>query len=104
MKKFFGSGLVLLFILAVVTITATPVMARELMVCIVDKKIPDNIVLPGEVFALPGSKVRCSLGIGTDEDTFETTMKALYLKRWTLIDVQMGLQDGKAYGIYYLDK
>jgi hypothetical protein len=104
MKRFFGSGLVLLFILAVVTVMATPVMARELMVCIVDKKIADNRVLPGEVFALPGSKVRCSLGLGNDDDTFETTMKALYLKRWTLVDVQEGLLDGKAYGIYYLDK
>lgn len=102
MMKHLGRCLLLSFVLAV--FTATPVMARELMVCIVDKKIDDNRALPGGVFALPGSKVRCSLGIGTDEDTFETTLKALYLKRWTLIDVQQGAMDGKPYGIYYLDK
>ena len=90
--------------IALVSLGVPAATATELLVCVLDKKIEENRVLPGGNFALPGSRVRCSMGVGDEADTFEATLQVLGKNNWSLVSVVKEEFEGSSYGIYYFQR
>jgi hypothetical protein len=85
-------------------LAAGPVLAKDIMVCILDRSIPDNIALPGDLLALPESKLKFTQYSGKPEETQTVSLRELYKKKWTLIEVVNSVKAGERYSVYYMEK
>ena len=90
--------------LAGTLLAAGPALAKDIMVCILDRTIPQNIALPGDRLALPESKLKCTQYSGKPEETQTVTLRQLYKKKWTLIEVVSSVKAGERYSVYYMEK
>ena len=96
--------LIIAITLAGTLLAAGPVLAKEIMVCVLDRSIPDNIALPGDLLALPESKLKCTQYSGKPEETRTLSLRELYKKKWTLIEVVNSVKAGERYSVYYMEK
>jgi hypothetical protein len=56
------------------------------------------------MLALPESKLKCTQYSGKPEETQTLTLRQLYKKKWTLIEVVSSVKAGERYSVYYMEK